>query len=100
MTGQYSSEVLGLFSSANPHKRPGVAWAISKSGKVDIKGLLNSVSDEDARQWAVYIIGNQDQDKFIAEIEGLKTNDPELYFAVTVLWKIMASWVFGLEEYG
>ncbi|MCG2794702.1 MAG: HEAT repeat domain-containing protein [Actinomycetia bacterium] len=100
LTSRYAPDVFGLFTSTNPEKRPGVAWAISNSGEVDVEELLHSIGDEDTRQWAAYIIGNQDQGKFIAEIESLKTLDPELYFAVTVLWKIMASWVFGLEEYG
>jgi hypothetical protein len=32
-------------------------------------------------------------------IEALAERDPQVYFAVTVLWKIIASWVYDLEEY-
>ncbi len=35
----------------------------------------------------------------LSEIEQLAASDPEVYFAVTVLWKILASWVYELEEY-
>jgi hypothetical protein len=35
----------------------------------------------------------------VPEVEDLARRDPEVYFAVTVLWKILASWVYGLEEY-
>jgi hypothetical protein len=35
----------------------------------------------------------------LPDIEVLATSDPEVYFAVTVLWKIIASWIYDLEEY-
>ena len=35
----------------------------------------------------------------IGQIEQLRRRDPEVYFAVTVLWKILASWVYDLEDY-
>ena len=38
-------------------------------------------------------------DEIWTEIERLKERDPEVYFAVTVLWKIMTSWIWELEEY-
>lgn len=46
-----------------------------------------------------YIVGTQDQQRCIREIEALRLKDPEVYFAVTVLWQIMSSWVYDLEEY-
>ncbi|NOR78632.1 MAG: hypothetical protein GQ523_09485 [Methanophagales archaeon] len=61
--------------------------------------MLSLLVDDDARQWAAYIIGTQDQQRYIYEIEELKTRDPEVYFAVTVLWKIMTSWIYKLGEY-
>lgn len=96
---QYSSEILKEFPTAKQHERPGISWAISKAGKFTIKDMLDLLVDEDARAWVSYIVGSQDQDKYIAEIEQLKKKDPEVYFAVTVLWKIMTSWVWDLEEY-
>jgi len=62
--------------------------------------LLDILVDEDARHWVSYILGTQDQQRYIDEIEKLKVRDPEVYFAATVLWKIMTSWVYELEEYG
>jgi len=61
--------------------------------------MLSLLVDDDARQWVAYIIGTQDQQRYIYEIEQLKTKDPEVYFAVTVLWKIMTIWIYKLEEY-
>lgn len=53
----------------------------------------------DLRQWTAYIIGSNDQSRIIREIERLKEADSELYFAVTVLWKIMESWIYEFNEY-
>jgi len=61
--------------------------------------ILPVLADEDARHWAAYIIGTQNRDAMLPEIEALAARDPQVYFAVTVLWKIIASWVYGLEEY-
>jgi hypothetical protein len=35
----------------------------------------------------------------LPEMETLAERDPQVYFAVTVLWKIIASWVYDLDEY-
>ena len=41
----------------------------------------------------------KNEDHFISELEKIKDSDPEVYFAVTVLWKILNNWVFGLKDY-
>jgi hypothetical protein len=61
--------------------------------------LLPLLVDDDARRWVAYIPGTQDQQACIGQIEQLRQRDPEVYFAVTVLWKILASWVHDLEEF-
>jgi len=61
--------------------------------------LLETLIDDDARRWVAYIVGSQDEQKYVSEIEALREKDPEVYFAITVLWQIMSSWVYGLEEY-
>jgi len=61
---------------------------------------LSVLVDQDSRQWGAYIIGNRNPTEYLQGIESLKTDDPELYFAVTVLWKVVSSWVYNLEEYG
>jgi hypothetical protein len=97
---RFSQEIANKFPRTTPDKRPGIAWALSKSGKFKLEDLLDSLVDEDARHWVSYILGTQDQRRYIDELEKLKARDPEVYFAVTVLWKIMTSWVYELEEYG
>ncbi len=96
---QYTSEIINKFPQIEQSKRPGISWALSKAGKFSIYDMLCLLTDEDARQWVAYIIGTQDQERYIHEIELLKKRDQEVYFAVTVLWKIMSSWIWGLEEY-
>ncbi len=96
---RFTPEIIDEFPQVQQSKRPGISWALSKAGKFNIQDMLTLLSDDDARQWVTYIVGNQDQQKYIHEIEQIKIIDPEVYFAVTVLWKIMTSWIWGLEEY-
>ena len=46
-----------------------------------------------------YIIGMQGQERYVTEIEKLKEKDPEVYFAETLLWKIITNWIYELKEY-
>ena len=96
---RFTPEIIREFPLAHPAKRSGISWALSKAGKFTLQDMLSLLVDDDARQWVAYIIGTQDQQRYIYEIEQLKTRDPEVYFAVTVLWKIMTSWIYKLEEY-
>ncbi|MBI4662201.1 MAG: HEAT repeat domain-containing protein [Verrucomicrobia bacterium] len=80
-------------------QRAGIAWAVSRSGRVKVDELLPLLVDDDARRWVAYILGTQDQGQFVGQVEELRRRDPEVYFAVTVLWKIVASWIYDLEEY-
>jgi HEAT repeat protein len=96
---RFTPEIIREFSRAHPSKRAGISWALSRGGKFSIREMLNLLTDDDARQWVAYIIGTQDQQRYIHEIEQLKRRDPEVYFAVTVLWKIMTSWIWELGEY-
>ncbi|MEX2410286.1 MAG: HEAT repeat domain-containing protein [Candidatus Paceibacterota bacterium] len=100
ITERYPNDILEQFKKSDAEVRPGIAWALSKrkNWNYDILNALdfNSV---DSRQWAAYILGTNKEADIIEEIEKLKKIDEELYFAVTVLWKKMSSWVFNLEEY-
>ena len=93
-------EILSRFRKLPPDKRPGIAWALSKSGSFSIGDMLESLIDDDARHWVAYVLGTREPRRYVDGIERLKEQDPEVYFAVTVLWKILTSWVYGLEEYG
>ena len=100
LASRFTQEIMREFPQVDPSKRPGIAWALSRARTFGLQDLLNALVDEDARHWVAYILGTQDQQKYIDEIETLKEQDPDVYFAVTVLWKIMTSWVYDLEEYG
>ena len=99
LASRFTVEIVNEFPRAAPDKRPGIAWALSKSGKFKLEDLLDALVDEDTRHWVSYILGTQDQQRYIDRIEKLRARDSEVYFAVTVLWKIMTSWVYNLEEY-
>ena len=99
LTQDYSNDIVKTFEKASPTEKPGLAWALTKSNSLTIDQLLANLTDLDSRQWVSYIIGNQGEEQYIAEIEKLKNKDPEVYFAVTLLWKIFTSWIHDLKEY-
>lgn len=101
MCDNYINVMLDHFQEASEIERPGVSWALGHHGRWKAEELLKRINSEnmDMRQWAAYIIGNSDQNRIINDIEELKQIDPQLYFAVTVLWKITTSWVYQLKEY-
>lgn len=80
--------------------RPGIAWALNQSGRFTLTQMLDALVDDDARRWVSYILGMKKQPYTIQEFEVLRLRDPEVYFAVSVLWQITNSWVYGLEMYG
>jgi HEAT repeat protein len=96
----FPNNVVEALPKASAQRRPGIAWALSQSGTFDSDGLLSELRDDtDLRHWVAYVIGTQDAEEFIERVEHLRTEDSDLYFAVTLLWKITASWVYQLETY-
>jgi HEAT repeat protein len=93
------ANVAARLPAAHYDQRAGIAWAVSRSGRFKIEELLPLLVDDDARRWVAYILGTQDQQACVGQIEQLRRKDPEVYFAVTVLWEILASWVHDLQEY-
>lgn len=96
---RYVGDVLQAFPKSTPEQRPGIAWALGKAGGFALSDVLPALVDDDARHWTAYVIGTQKPEAMVREIEALAAQDPQVYFAVTVLWKIIASWVYDLEEY-
>lgn len=95
---KYRASVLATFPPTAEGNRPGIAWALSRAG-VRINELLPTLVDEDARQWVAYMVGSQDPAAMLSEIDSLRALDAEVFFAVTVLWKIFGSWIHSLDEY-
>ncbi len=98
---RYHETVLGSFRDASDTTRPGVAWALARAGTTTPSDLLEgwAPANLDRRQWSAWILGQSAADRFVMEIESLRRVDSEVYFAATVLWKILASWVHDLKEY-
>lgn len=94
-----AKNIISKLPSSNEDQRAGIAWAISKSGHFSPDDIFECMVDDDARRWAAYILGMRDRESYIGRIETLRDRDPEVYFAVTVLWKIMGSWIHNLGEY-
>jgi len=95
----FRKDIIQYFAGGSEDARAGISWALGKNGEFSIKDLLPLMVDENARKWIAWIIGTQKEEKFISEIEDLKKKDKEVYFATTVLWKILSSWINGLELY-
>lgn len=96
----FPSNVVEALPKASAPRRPGIAWALSQSGTFDADKLLSGLRDDaDLRHWVAYVIGTQDASEFIERVEHLRTEDSDLYFAVTLLWKITTSWIYQLETY-
>jgi len=94
-----TKNIISKLPSSNKDQRAGIAWSISRSGNVVVDDLLRVMVDDDTRRWVAYILGMQNKEKYLDKIEALRNHDPEVYFAVTVLWKIIDCWIYKLEEY-
>ncbi len=99
LTKNFSNDILKSFENASAIEKPGVAWALTKSTTLNLDQLILNLKDLDSRHWVSYIIGTHGEERYITEIEKLKKKDPEVYFAVTLLWKLMTSWTHDLKEY-
>jgi hypothetical protein len=92
-------DVLARLPGSVEAERAGIAWAISRSGGLDVEKLVGVMVDDDARRWVAYIIGTQQEQQMVGRVEALREEDSEVYFAATVLWKIFASWIRDVEEH-
>lgn len=90
--------LVGLLKSSDPSKRDGISWALARTGKFNPSAVVAG-TDDNLRRWISYIVG-YGKDHFLqADVEAICNADPEVYFAASVLWQIVASWVHDLKEY-
>jgi hypothetical protein len=90
--------LVDLLKHSEPEKRDGISWALARVGKFNPSEIIDG-ADENLRKWASYIIG-YGKDNFIkADVEEICKADPEIYFAASVLWQIVSSWIYDLGEY-
>lgn len=94
------SELLDLIRSTDQKKRDGIAWVLARHGKFDPKALLQSGPDDNLRRWAAYILGFGKDSFLESALKEVSKSDPEVYFAASVLWQLLESWIHDLKEYG
>ena len=94
---EHKAEAIRWFSNVTDAERPGMAFALRKGAQARADDLRIALQGEDARQWAAYIVGTSEN---LGEVEKLKDMDREVYFAATLLWKMLSSGIYSLEEYG
>lgn len=90
--------LVGLITQVDPKKRDGIAWVLAKVDSFAPNSLLDG-ADDNLRKWIAYMIGYGKENFPQAEIEKIAKSDPEVYFAASVLWQILESWVNNMGEY-
>lgn len=90
--------LVNMLKTSEPAKRDGISWALAKTGKFDPRPVLEG-ADPNLRKWVSYIIGYGREHFAKPEVEAICKKDPEVYFAASVLWQIVASWTNNLGEY-
>jgi hypothetical protein len=90
--------LVGLLKNCDPTKRDGISWALARSGKFDPTEIIPG-ADDNLRRWISYIVGYGKENFVQDNVEAICKADPEIYFAASVLWQIIASWVHDLKEY-
>jgi hypothetical protein len=90
--------LIDLLKNGDPAKRDGLSWVLARTGKFNPSDIVTG-ADDNLRRWMSYIVG-YGKEKFVrGDVEAICKADPEVYFAASVLWQIVASWVKGLREY-
>lgn len=90
--------LIDLLKNGDPAKRDGLSWVLARTGKFDPSDIVVG-ADENLKKWLSYIVG-YGKDKFVqGNVEAICKADPQVYFAASVLWQIVASWVNDLREY-
>lgn len=90
--------LIDLLKNGDPAKRDGLSWVLARTGKFNPSDMVVG-ADENLRKWISYVVG-YGKDKFIqGDVEAICKADPEVYFAASVLWQIVASWVNDMREY-
>lgn len=90
--------LIQLMKTGDPAKRDGLSWVLARSGQFNPSDMVVG-ADENLRRWLSYIVGYGKEKFTQADVEAICKVDPEVYFAASVLWQILASWVSDLREY-
>ena len=91
--------LIDRLKSDDPANRDGIAWVLARCKRFDPQELVVKNDDENLRQWTSYVIGHG-RDRFEeAELKSICESDPQVYFAASVLWQIVQSWINEITEY-
>ena len=92
------THLLDLLKTVEQAKRDGLSWVLARTGRFDPADIIEG-ADDNLRRWISYIVG-YGKDKFAQDdVEAICEADPQVYFAASVLWQIVASWINDLREY-
>jgi hypothetical protein len=92
------SHLVHQLKTGNPNNRDGISWVLSRIGKFNPASIV-AEADNDLRRWISYIVGYGKKNFVPDEVEAICKADSEVYFAASVLWQILSSWVNNLQEY-
>lgn len=92
------ANLVDLLRSGDHSKRDGIAWVLARTGGFEPADVLTE-ADDNLRRWASYILGYGRDRLTEAHVDAVLGVDPEVYFASSVLWQILSSWVSELKEY-
>ena len=90
--------LVDLLKNSNITNRDGISWALARTGNFNPLEILPG-TDDNLRKWISYMVGYGKENFVQADVEAICNADPEVYFAASVLWQIVASWVYDLKEY-
>lgn len=88
-----------LLKQSSQDRRDGLAWVLARQGRFDPAELVENRPDDNLRRWAAYILGYGKENFLEETIRQVCKSDPEVYFSASVLWQLLASWIYGLKEY-
>lgn len=97
ITGPQVDHVVELLRTCAPDQRDGLSWVLARSGGFDPNSVVMR-ADDNLRRWISYILGHGKTRFAKSDVDAICKSDPEVYFAASVLWQILESWVDGLTE--
>jgi hypothetical protein len=90
--------LIELLMNGDPSKRDGIAWVLARTGQFNPSDAMIG-TDNNLRKWLSYIVGYGRGNFIQSDVEAICQTDPEIYFAASVLWQIVESWINNLKEY-
>lgn len=97
ITGPQIAHVIELLKTCDPSRRDGISWVLARSGGFAPQDILID-ADDNLRRWVSFIVGHGKERFAETDVDAVCNADPEVYFAASVLWQILASWIDGLTE--